>query len=68
MVILRLAIIAAVLWFAFRVVKRLLSSGTSRDIRLRDGGKMVNCAVCDVYLPECEAKALGDGKFQCKMH
>ncbi|MFT4581673.1 MAG: hypothetical protein ACI915_002123 [Gammaproteobacteria bacterium] len=68
MVIIRLAIIAVVLWFTFRIVKRLISSAKSRDIRLRDGGKMVNCVVCRVYLPESDAKALGDGKFKCKMH
>ncbi|MFT4563896.1 MAG: hypothetical protein ACI9BW_003656 [Gammaproteobacteria bacterium] len=68
MVILRLVIIVVVLWFAFRVVKRLLSSAKSRDLRLRAAGRMVNCAVCDVYLPESDAKALSDGKFQCKNH
>lgn len=66
---LRLVIIAVVIWFAIRVVRRALtarSAGRGRDDDYR--GEMVTCSLCGVYLPENDATSTGDGKFRCDRH
>lgn len=68
MYILRLLIIAIVLWFAMRAVKHFLTAREARKSRIRNAGNMVCCVICGVYLPESDAIALGDEKFKCAVH
>ena len=68
MPLLRLAIIAAGLWLAIGIVRRIMRAGAAPKTDLSYGGKMVNCEVCGVYLPEREAISVGDGKFRCDKH
>jgi hypothetical protein len=68
MYVLRLIIIAAVLWFAMRMVRRVIRAVATRRTELGYRGKMVACVVCGVYLPEHDAVLDKDGKFRCDKH
>jgi hypothetical protein len=69
MYLLRLIIIAAVLWFAMRMVRRVMRGIAARKTtELGYRGKMVACVVCGVYLPEHDAVRDADGKFRCDKH
>jgi hypothetical protein len=65
---LRLLIIAIVIWFAMRMVKRVLTAKAARKIDPGYRGKMVTCEICGVYLPENDAVSNQSGKFQCDRH
>ena len=64
----RLVIIIAVLWFAMRVVRRIMHAAAARKTALGYQGKMVLCNVCGVYLPQHDALRDADGKFSCDTH
>lgn len=66
--LLRLAIIAIVVWFGMRLVRRLLHANAARKSEVGYRGKMVSCDVCGVYLPEHDAVTSGDGIFRCDRH
>ncbi len=68
MPLLRFVIIAAVLWFAVRMVRRVVRPGPARKTELGYRGKMVNCEACGIYLPEQDAVSVGDDKFRCDKH
>ncbi len=63
---LRLLIIVGVIWFALRVYRRY-QLGVKRE-RGTHAEKMVQCAVCGVYLPEPEARREQPGVFHCPAH
>ena len=66
--ILRLVIIAAVLWFAMRLVRRVMRAAAARKTGLAYRGKMVACDICGVYLPEHDAISQRDGRVLCDKH
>ncbi|MFP6682126.1 MAG: PP0621 family protein [Gammaproteobacteria bacterium] len=66
--LLRLLLIAIVIWFAMRMVKRVISAKTARKGDPGYRGNMVTCEICGVYLPENDAVSNQDGKFQCDLH
>ncbi len=66
--LLRLLIIAIVIWFAMRMVKRVIGAKTARKDDPGYRGKMVTCEICGVYLPENDAVSNQDGKFLCDRH
>ncbi len=68
MPILRLVIIAVVVWFAMRVVRRLLRATSASKTEVGYRGKMVTCEICGVYLPEHDAVCAADGKYRCDKH
>ena len=68
MYLLRLLIIAIVIWFAMRMVKRVIRAKTARKGDPVYRGNMVTCEICGVYLPENDAVSDQDGKFQCDLH
>jgi len=68
MLIFRMVIIGAVLWFAMRLVRRVMNAAAARKSGLAHQGKMVSCDICGVYLPEHDAIARRDGKFRCDQH
>lgn len=68
MIIIRLIILVVVLWFAMRVVRRVLRGIEKRKSELSYRGKMVSCDLCGVYLPEHDALVGRDGKFRCTNH
>lgn len=67
MPLIRLVIIAAVLWFAIRMVRRVMQAAAKRKTELGYRGRMVTCEVCGVYLPEHDAIER-NGKFRCDAH
>ena len=68
MYLLRLAIIAIVVWFAMRMVRRILRANAARKSEIGYRGKMVICHECGVYMPENDAIFSDDGKFRCDRH
>ena len=62
----RLLIIVGVIWFAMSLYRRyrLGVKRTSSNYV----GKMVQCSVCGVYLPEPEAQIKQPGMFRCPAH
>jgi len=68
MILLRLAVIAIVLWFAFRLVRRFIRPTPKRDPDSTYAGKMVPCAICGVFLPESDAVRRDSGELVCPKH
>ncbi len=64
----RLIIIVVVLWFAMRMVRRIMRAVATRKTNLTYRGKMVVCDVCGVYLPQHDAVSVRNGKFRCDTH
>ena len=70
--LIRLLIIAALIYLAWRVAKNLLSqtgsrsnTGTDAD---RDGQAMLKCAQCGVHVPAPEAFTHNGRHFCCQEH
>jgi hypothetical protein len=66
--ILRLLLIAVVVWLAISVLRRILNRPKTRKIGTRYGGKMVACEVCGVYLPIDDATRGPNEIYYCEKH
>lgn len=71
--LIRLLIIAALIYLAWRVVKNLLSQANSRDnsspdSSSRDAQAMLKCAQCGVHVPAPEAFTHNGLHFCCQEH
>ncbi len=67
-VLIRILLIALILWVAWRVVRYLLTSSRGRRTTVVDRGRMVVCKDCGVYLPETDAVRIDDRTFRCRKH
>ena len=67
--LIRLLILAALIYITWRLAKRLLSAGDRRtpDIRSRSE-KMIKCRQCGVHVPEGEALRHRELAFCCQEH
>ena len=63
----RLIIIGLVAWLCFRwwQRRRTESAGTPRA---QEGGRMVSCETCGVFVPEAEAHRSPDKAWRCGQH
>lgn len=67
MTLIRLLLIAAIVWFAFTLIRRYLAA--SRPVsRLPRETRMVRCALCALHVPEAEAVHGGGKSYCCRDH
>ncbi|HKK14984.1 MAG TPA: PP0621 family protein [Gammaproteobacteria bacterium] len=66
--LLRLLIIAAVIWLAFKLLRPRPPRPKPRLATRRDGGRMVRCDDCGLYVPEKEAVSTGDHHYCSEAH
>lgn len=71
--LIRLLIIAALIYLAWRVVKNLLSQASGRDdsspdSNSQDAQAMLKCAQCGVHVPAPEAFTHNGRHFCCQEH
>ncbi len=60
----RVLVIAAIIWFAISLYRRL----RRRPQAVIKDAKLIRCDVCGVFLPEGDATALPNGEFRCAQH
>ncbi len=69
--LIRLLIIVAIIWLAYRMCQNWLASKTIAHKQQKnkpDIENMVQCSTCGVHIPEQEALKLGKQFFCCKAH
>lgn len=65
----RLVLVGFLIWVAIVVYRRMMRSARpSRRPGPVDGGKMVKCQVCSVFLPEAEAVKGTEQRYYCPAH
>jgi uncharacterized protein len=64
----RLLVVALLVWVVWSLWRRWRRARARGDAQVRQAVRIVKCAQCGVYLPEGDARALGDAGFECKSH
>lgn len=62
--LIRLLILAVLIWLVYRLVKAYAKSLEPPQIKAKSGGDMVRCAHCGIHIPKSEG-LLQDGKVFC---
>lgn len=65
--LLRLLIVIALAWMAYRMLKRFLATRNRRQTRPTMVADTVRCQQCGTYVPKSSAVSLG-GKWYCEQH
>ncbi|MEJ2687653.1 MAG: PP0621 family protein [Gammaproteobacteria bacterium] len=65
---LRLILILLAIWFIINLLRKQPDKPKTPKLRRREGGRMVRCDHCGLYVPEAEALNVGDHHYCSEAH